>query len=281
MNLVHVEPSSSVPSTSQMGRTEEYVSNCEYETYYGKLNNLRSTIAASLPISSAMRILDVATGEGFFAIEVAKYYRNLKITGVDISRSSVRNAKKNVKREGLGERVEIVEAETTRMNFERAEFDMAINFTGLEDIHMTRGRVGVQETFFEVNRVLKPKSHFCLVVMPPEEMETEAEKIEVALFSYICDATWFTLREYEEMLEKAEFRVVSVRKHYTGKKLTPQQAKSEIRFACKNVPRTYGIETPSFQEIWAKFGETIREHGLGHYSKVVSVVAQKSGEVGN
>lgn len=264
-----------------MGRIEEYISNPEYETYYGRLNSLRSRIAAHLPIGSAVRILDVATGEGFFAIEVAKYYGDLKITGVDISRRSVRDARKNVKREGLGRTVQIVEADTTRLNFKRAEFDMAINFTGLEDIHMTSGRVGVQQTFLEVNRVLKPTSHFCLVVMPPEEMETEAEKIEVALFSYICDATWLTFREYQEMLNSAEFRVLSVRTYYTGKKLTPEQAKSEIRFACKNVPRIYGIETQSFEEIWGRFGKSIEEHGLGHYSKVVSVVAQKIGEVSN
>lgn len=226
-----------------------------------------------------MRILDVATGEGFFAIEVAKSYGNLKVTGVDISRSSIRNGKKNVKREGLEGRVEMVELDATRMNFKREEFDMVINFTGLEDIHMTSGRLGVQRTFFGVNRVLKPGSYFCLVVMPPEEMETEAQQTEVALFSYICDATWLSAREYKEMLEKAKFRSVRMRSYYTGKKLTPEQAKAEIRFACKNVPKIYAIKTPSFEEIWGRFGDDIEQYGLGHYSKVVSVVAKKIGEV--
>jgi hypothetical protein len=161
------------------------------------------------------------------------------------------------------------------MSFPDGKFDMAINFTGLEDIHMTRGRVGVQETFFEVNRVLKPKSFSCFVVMPPEEMETQAQKIEVALFSYICNATWLTAREYEEMLHKANFRLISKRTYYTGKKLSPEQAKAEIRFACKNVPKIYGINTRSFEEVWARFGQEIEKNGLGHYSKVLLLIAER------
>jgi len=258
---------------------EQYISNPEYHTYYQELNNLRFKIANNLPIKPGMRILDVATGSGFFAIEVARCDSSLKITGIDISQTDIRNARKNLKRQGLQDRVGILEMDATKMSFRREEFDMAINFTGLEDIHMTRGKSGVQRTFLEVNRVLKPDSYFCFVVMPPEEMETAAQKIEVILFSYICDATWLSTNEYEDMLEEAKFKLISKRSYYTGKKLSPEQAKAEIRFACKNVPKIYGINTPSFEEVWARFGQDIEENGLGHYSKVVLMIAQKVREI--
>jgi len=258
---------------------EQYISNSEYETYYGKLSNLRSKIANDLPIKSGMRILDVATGSGFFAIEVAKCNSNLKITGIDISQSDIRNARKNIKKQSLQDRVEILEMDATQMSFHREEFDMAINFTGLEDIHMTRGKSGVRRMFVEVNRVLKPDGYFCFVVMPPEEMETEAQKIEVALFSYICDATWLSAKEYERMLESAKFKLIRKRSYYTGKKLSPEQAKAEIRFACNNVPKIYGINTPSFEEVWDRFGQNIEGNGLSHYSKVVLMIAQRVGGV--
>lgn len=259
--------------------TEEYISSREYETYYGRLNNLRFRIAANLPIRPNVLILDVATGEALFAIEAAKCDSSIKITGIDISESSIRNARKNLRREGLQDRIEVLKMDATNMDFRAREFDMAINFTGLEDIHMTRGKLGVKQTFLEVNRVLKPDSYFCFVVMPPEELETEAQRIEAALFSYICDATWLSVREYEEMVEHAKFRLVKKRSYVTGKKLTPEQAKAEIRFACKWVPRIYGIKTPSFEAIWARFGKDIDAHGLGHYSKVVLMIAKKVGEV--
>lgn len=258
---------------------EQYVSNQEYQTYYQKLNGLRQRIARDLPVKPNFRILDLATGSGFFAIEVAKCYNSVQITGIDISKSSIQNARKNLKKESFQNKIEIQKMDATHMSFNRRDFDMVINFTGLEDIHMTRGKAGVQRTFFEVNMVLKPESFFCFVVMPPEEMETQAQKIEVALFSYICDATWLSAKEYEHILDQAKFRLTNKKSYYTGKKLTPEQAKAEIRFACKNDPKIYGIDTPSIEQVWAKFGQEIVENGLGHYSKVLLMVAKKVGEV--
>jgi ubiquinone/menaquinone biosynthesis C-methylase UbiE len=254
---------------------ERYMSNSEYETHFGKLLGLRSRIARKLPIKPHMRILDVATGEGFFALEVVRLHGDVKITGIDISQSSIRDARRNVRKQNLRELIEIVEMDATNMWFSEQEFDMAINFTGLEDIHMTRGKSGVQQTFFEVNRVLKPDSLFCFVVMPPDEMETSAQKIEATLFSYICGATWLNSKEYEKMLEKAKFKLCKKRRYYSFVKFTPQQAKNEIKYTIRRVPKIYGINTPTFEEIWSKFGQDIEENGLGCYSKVVLMVARK------
>jgi ubiquinone/menaquinone biosynthesis C-methylase UbiE len=258
---------------------EEYISSSEFQTCYEKLYGLRLRIARDLPLRPKTHILDLATGSGFFAIEVAKLDRTLHITGIDISPSDIRDARKNIKGQGLNERVEILDMDATEMKFHPEQFDMAINFTGLEDIHMTRGRTGVQKTFVEVSRVLKPESFFCFVVMSPEEMDTQAQKIEVALFSYVCDATWLPAREYEKMLQQANFRLIRKRSYYTGKKLTPEQTKVEIEFTCKTDPEIYGISTPPFEEIWAKFGPDIEKHGMGYYGKVILFIAQKAGEL--
>jgi ubiquinone/menaquinone biosynthesis C-methylase UbiE len=254
---------------------EAYVSNEEYATYYLKLNDLRARIARDLPISSGMRVLDVATGGGYFAMEVAELDRSLTITGIDIAPRDVKNARTNVNERGFQDRIEIVEMDATDMKFPDGAFDLAINFMGLEDIHMTRGRAGVERTFHEVRRVLRPGGAFCFVVMPPEEMETMAQRLEVALFSHICDATWLSATGYEGMLKAAGFRLLKKMSYRTGKKLTPEQAREEITFACENVPKIYGVDTPSFQEVWARFGRDIDEKGLGHYSKVVLMLAQK------
>ncbi len=254
---------------------EQYVSDSEYQDYYGDLGGLRAQIAADLPIKPDVHVLEVGTGEGFFAIEVARRHSGLRVKAIDISRRALRNSRENISRQGLQERIEVLEMDATDMTFPDEGFDMAVNFAGLEDIHMTRGRDGVQKTFLEVHRVLKPRSYFSFVVMPPEEMETEAQKAEVALYSYICGATWLTGREYEDMLRRAGFELTEKRSYYTGKKLTPDQARVEIKFACDNVLQIYGIETRPFEEVWDRYGQAIADNGLGCHSKVVSVVTQK------
>ena len=139
---------------------------------------------------------------------------------------------------------------------------------------MTRGKIGIQKVFSEVNRILKPRGYFNFVAMPPDEMETEAQKIEVKLFSYICNATWLRIKEYENILEETGFELIKKEEYYTGKKLTSKQIKEEIEFACNNVQKIYGIETPTFEDVWDRFGQRIEKHGSGHYSKVTSFICQ-------
>jgi cyclopropane fatty-acyl-phospholipid synthase-like methyltransferase len=255
--------------------SEQYISDEEYKNYYEKLNNLRSRIVRDLPIKSDSRILDIATGYAYFAIEVAHLNSNLKIVGIDISENCVKTAKKNITNAGLSKQIDIQQMDATNMIFKNKEFDMAVNFTGFEDIHMTRGKKGVEKTFSEVSRVLKPASFFCFALMLPDETETTAQDLELDLYSYICDATWLSGKEYIKIAEEHGFKLINRKSYFTGKKLTPNQAKIEIKYAVENVPKIYGITTPSFDEIWSKFGKSIEKHGLSHYSKVVSMVTEK------
>ncbi len=254
---------------------EQYLANEEYEHYYEKLNGLRTRIINDIPIEPNMFILDIGTGYAYFAIEAAKHDASIKIAGIDISREGVYKAQKNIREFGFFDRIAIIAVDATRMSFNGSTFDMAMNFTGLEDIYMTRGRKGIQKTFCEVDRILKSKAPFCFVVLPVDEMETAAQKIEVALYSFICNATWLKRKEYIHMLENAELTLVQEKSYTTGKKLTPEQARCEIRFACENAPKIYGVKTRSFQEVWSKFGKEIELNGCGHLAKVKLMIAHK------
>ena len=253
---------------------EKYVSKSEYDSYYSDLCNLRGRIAADLPIRVDMKILDLATGYGYFAAEVARLDPTLKIVGIDISSDSVGKANKYILVQKLSGRVKILPMDATNMSFRNGTFDMIVNFTGLEDIHMTRGIGGIEKTFAEIARVLVPGGYLCTAVMPPDEMETEAQRTEVEVFSFTCNATWLSTDRYESMLRKVGLNVVGKRAYRTGKKLTPQQAKTEIKFACEFVPKIYGVKTASLDEVWNRYGPRIEEHGLGHYSKVVLIIAR-------
>jgi ubiquinone/menaquinone biosynthesis C-methylase UbiE len=255
---------------------EKYVSDSEYrDNYFLNLNNLRGRIADDLQLKPGIQILDLATGGGYFAAAISGKQSNINIKGIDISKRDIDNARKTIEKFDLSNRVEILRMDAINMSFSDSSFDMVVNFLGLEDIHMTRGEEGIRKTFSEVNRVLKHGCMFYFVAMPPEEMETKAQKTEVELFSYICDATWLSSDKYETIIQSSGFKLLYKKSYFTGMKLTAEQARDEIRFACDNIPRIYGITVQTFEDTWARFGGTIKKYGLGHYSKVVLFAAKK------
>ena len=75
-----------------------------------------------------------------------------------------------------------------------------------------------------------------------------AQRLEVDGFSRICGATWLSADEYLELLWDAGFSLVRRETFYTGMKLTPDQAKEEMRFACEEAPKIFGVKTISFSE---------------------------------
>jgi ubiquinone/menaquinone biosynthesis C-methylase UbiE len=254
---------------------ETYLSDAEYDTYFETLGGMRSRVAAELPINEGMQILDIATGYGYFAAETARRHSGTKVVAIDITSSNIDNSLRNIQRQCLSTRVRFLQMDAAHMAFGNRSFDLAVNFLGFEDIHMTRGRQGIEDVFLEVGRVLKPKKHFCLVVMPPDQMETKAQRTEVALYSYICDSTWLPMSQYEAMLGRAGIRIVRTEVFLTGKKLTPEQARTEIRFAVENVPKLFGRPARTYEAVWAKFGRAIEKNGLGQCSKTVLIVARK------
>jgi len=248
---------------------EKPVAAREYPNYFAELAGIRARIAADLPLRAGMSILDLACGYGYFTVEVARRVPGGKVRAIDIQAGDVECARENAARSGLADRIDATVMDATSMSLRDGEFDMVVNFAGLEDIHMTRGRSGVQQAFREVRRVLKPGGLFCFAAMPPEAMETEAQRLEVAVFSYACQATWLSADDYLQMLDEVGCEFAGRTDYYTGRKLAADQAQQEIRFACERVPGLYGVATRAFDDVWRKFGRAIAREGLGHYSKMV------------
>jgi len=70
---------------------EEYVSEAEDIDYFETLAGLLGRIAETLPLKKDMRILDVATGCGYFSEEMAKRWRGIIVTGMTSERETWRN----------------------------------------------------------------------------------------------------------------------------------------------------------------------------------------------
>lgn len=254
---------------------ETYIHDKEYKNYYFKMNGLRKRIAKEIPIKKNYKILEVATGDGVFAVELAKLYKSASIVAIDISDKFCKEAKNYANKQGVRTQINVKKMDATNLTFPAESFDIAVNFMGLEEIYMTRGKQGITKVFKEAYRVLKPGRYFCFTLMPPEEMETKAQKTEVAIFSYICNSTWLSKKEYMSFLRAVGFKLSKTKVFRTGKKLSPSQAKQEVRFACKETAEIFNMKTRSFEEVWKKFGGNIEKHGLGLHSKTLLVIAQK------
>jgi ubiquinone/menaquinone biosynthesis C-methylase UbiE len=254
---------------------ELYVPELEYEDYTSRLDGLRARVVAQLPLEPRMRILDIATGSALFAIELVKRDPSLKIIAIDVSDRAIKIADRRIRERWLDPHVTTMKMDATRLEFQGSSFGMAVNFMGLNDVDMTRGDQGVRQTFHEVARVLKPRGYFCFTIIPPEEAETEAQKLETEVYAYACGAKWLPAIRYQEYLRGAGFTLVKREVFYTGKKLRSEQARLEIQAAIENA-RNHDVEALPLEEVWEKYGKEIEKNGLGHASRVVLMMARRN-----
>jgi len=256
----------------------DYLADEEYRTYWFHLGGLRKQISESLSLTKGMKVLDVGTGYGLFAIEMAKQLKQGRIVGIDIVDDGVANARKLVKRAEVADIVSIVKMDAVKLSFIDSCFDMAASFLGMRDIHMTRGRKGVEKTVKEMIRVVKPRGKIVLCITPPEDMETEDQKIAVKLEGEIFGAKSLPKKFYFDIFNENNVVLLGTRAYFTHKKMTADQTKNEFKDGIEIATKIYGRKVPSFREVWNKHGEKIEAFGYGMYSKIVVLAAQKLGK---
>lgn len=252
-----------------------YLTDEEYQTYWVELAGVRKEVAENLELQIGMTILDVGTGWGLFALEMAKQLKKGKIVGIDIVGEDVERARKLVRKARLEDVVSVRKMDATQLSYPDNNFDLATSFLGMRDIYMTRGKAGVQKTVEGMIRVVKPNSKIALCITPLEDMETEDQRIAVNLEGEIFGAVSLSKKFYTDLFRENNVALCETRAFLTNKKLTAQQTKTELREGIEIAKRTYGKRVPELEEIWEKYGKEIEAFGYGMYSKIVMLVAQK------
>ncbi|MBN1438045.1 MAG: class I SAM-dependent methyltransferase [Anaerolineales bacterium] len=98
------------------------------------------------------RVLDLGTGPGFVAIEIAKIFRgsNRRVVGLDLSAPMLAAAAENAAREGVDGILSWREGDNKAMPFGDGEFDAIVSN---DSLHHWRNPLPV---FDEIARVVKP-----------------------------------------------------------------------------------------------------------------------------
>ena len=116
---------------------------------FGQDPRWRSFLVSRIP-SDARSVLDVASGTGAVAIELALAERGRSIVGVDQSPEMLAAGRARIDERGLGDRIELREGRAESLPVGDAEFD-ALTFT-----YLLRYVDDVPETLRELARVVRP-----------------------------------------------------------------------------------------------------------------------------
>jgi ubiquinone/menaquinone biosynthesis C-methylase UbiE len=255
--------------------SSDYLTDEEYNTYWFRLGELRSQIAEGLGLQNGMKVLDVGTGWGLFALEMARQLNIGEIIGIDMVYEELREARKLAVETELESILSFRRMDATRLSFPDSSFDLVGSFLGMRDIHMTRGEGGVKRAVEEMIRVVKPRGKIALCVTPPEDMETEDQRLAIKVEGEVFEAKSMPKKFYLDIFQENDMKTIETRAFATGKKLTANQTKIEIAEGIQIARHIYGKRVPGIKRIWEDYGESIEAFGYGMYSKIVQISAQK------
>jgi len=160
-----------------------------------EFRNLAQQIASELPPDS--KILEVAPGPGFLAIELAKA-GNFEVTGLDISKTFVEIARDNAARAGV--QVDFQRGNASALPFEHGTFDRVICRAAFKNF------AEPVEALREMRRVLKPGGKALVIDLRKDvPMSTIEEHVEQMHLS--TPSSLFT---------KLTFRLMLLKRAYTN-----------------------------------------------------------------
>ena len=169
---------------------------------YGATDTTLTLIARTPLTAGPLRLLDLGCGLAGPAIDIARAYPGVRITGVNVSAVQVARARERIEEAGLSDRITIVEADFHHLPFDAASFDGAYAFEALCYAHDPAGVAG------EVARVVRAEGWWYVKEPMREEGALDSNALEnLAAHDRTYAMRTRTLREHEEGWRAAGWRL--------------------------------------------------------------------------
>ena len=179
---------------------------------------LARRVADVLP--SGSRVLEVAPGPGYFAIELARI-GNFIVTGLDISKTFVEIASRNAREAGV--EVAFEHGDAAAMPFADESFDFLLCRAAFKNFGQP------VRALQEMHRVLKPGGRGLIIDLrrdaAPESMDRHVETMGLSAVNKVVTKLifrWFLLRtaytkaQFERMLAQTNFRSIDIHEENIG-----------------------------------------------------------------
>jgi len=165
-----------------------------------------------------IKILDVGGGTGEFAIRIAKKNKFVKIYLLELSKNMLKVAKQNILREGLQDRIILVQADAKKIPFSKNFFDASFCLNALhhqknpEDVIMEMIRVTKGAGASIIYDSLRPSSEF-LSRFYANFFGIFSSRLMIKEYYDSLRAS-FTIREIESILNSLKINSFSLNKRF-------------------------------------------------------------------
>ena len=223
--MSHASTGKAYKGMGMEGRTAKWYASLTAKSM-GEFKALARRIADDLPAGS--RVLEVAPGPGYFAIELAKL-GSYQITGLDISHTFVEIAGRNATEAGV--EIDFQQGNAANMPFADASFDFLLCRAAFKNF--SEPVRALQETY----RVLKPGGRALIIDLrkdaPVESVAKMVNRMGVgAIDRFITKFTFrfmllkraYTRKQFEEFLAQTKFGPIDIREDLVGLELSLERA---------------------------------------------------------
>ncbi len=179
----------------------------ERRTKKSWMKEIDETVLNLLEVGPDSLVLDVGVGPGIFATHLAKMKLS-EVVGLDISKKFLNIAKNKIKTTSFSNRVLLVVASADSLPLRKSIFDAATSMVTIHHLPPSR----VQESFREIQRVLKEEGKFVLVESWAYEPRNEFQRIVLELRRMLekTETEEYHLEywSYIKMIEKAGLKIL-------------------------------------------------------------------------